>query len=203
MMMIVDILTWVFRSAFILGAALAFAAAVVWHGRSRGAWRRNPAGLIQMVLVLALGTVYGAVALRILTALPAVRRAAPGMDLAVLAVTAVAVWCTVAALGRFLVLVLTEQRDYRAEKGPSGPFPTMEGKVMSSNGTPNWRKRSYWADLAERIGWTAAEVVVAAISVDQLGLPAWAVMPTTIALAALKGLVARHVGTKGTAAIGG
>jgi hypothetical protein len=61
--------------------------------------------------------------------------------------------------------------------------------------------KAYWADLGERAAWTTAEVVVATVSVDQLGLPQWAIMPATVALMILKGLVARHVGRKDTAAL--
>lgn len=77
---------------------------------------------MQMTMVLALGTVLGAVALRILTNLESTKRMLPGVDLAVLMVAAVAVWAVVAALARFLVLVLREQPDYRAdhETEPNG-----------------------------------------------------------------------------------
>ena len=79
---------------------------------------------------------------------------------------------------------------------PNVPTPN-----ASSPSAPRWRQVGYWADLGERVAWTAAEVIVASISVDQLGLPGWAVMPATVALAGAKGLVAKHFGRKGTAAL--
>ncbi len=114
MMAYVDVLTWIFRSAFIAGACLSFSAAYIWHRRSRGAWRRSPAGAVTMVFVLSWGTMTGAVALRVLTVL--LQPYAPWLDVVVLLVVAVAVWAAVAAVGRLLVLVLTAQPDYRAEQ---------------------------------------------------------------------------------------
>lgn len=62
--------------------------------------------------------------------------------------------------------------------------------------------RRQWAqDAAERILWTGMEAVVAAISVDQLGLPSWAVAPVAVGLAMIKTLIAKRVGDPQTAAI--
>jgi hypothetical protein len=48
--------------------------------------------------------------------------------------------------------------------------------------------------LLAKAGWTAAEVVVAGVSVDQFGLPLWAILPAATALSAVKSYVAAHVG---------
>ncbi len=62
-------------------------------------------------LMLAFGVALSAVALRVVTNLPAVKEAAPGVDLAVLGVAGVALWVTVAALWRCVWLILKEQPD--------------------------------------------------------------------------------------------
>lgn len=49
-------------------------------------------------------------------------------------------------------------------------------------------------DAIERTAWTAAQAGLAAVTVEQLGLPLWAAAPVGAALAALKALVARKVG---------
>lgn len=62
--------------------------------------------------------------------------------------------------------------------------------------------RTKWAkDVAERVAWTAAEVVLSYVVVSSIGLPEWAVMPATAGLAWLKGVVAKHVGDPTSAAI--
>ena len=61
------------------------------------------------------------------------------------------------------------------------------------------RSRRFWLDLAERVGWTAAQVVLAGVTVDAFALPSWAVVPAAAFLAVVKGLVARHVGSADSA----
>jgi hypothetical protein len=68
-----------------------------------------------------------------------------------------------------------------------------------SSSTESKRKR-YFIDLLERVGWTFLEAGAAGISVDALDLPGWAIVPVATGLAALKGLAARHVGSQYTAA---
>jgi len=63
------------------------------------------------------------------------------------------------------------------------------------------RSRRFWLDLAERVVWTAAQVALAGVTVDVFDLPSWAVLPAAAALAAVKGLVARHVGDPDSAAM--
>lgn len=59
-------------------------------------------------------------------------------------------------------------------------------------------KKFRW-DLLERAGWTGAQAAVAVVSVEELGLPEWAVIPVAIGLAAVKGLIAKHVGNRESA----
>jgi hypothetical protein len=47
---------------------------------------------------------------------------------------------------------------------------------------------------AERVLWTAAQAGLATLSVDQFHLPTVYILPIASGLAALKALVARHVG---------
>ena len=56
-------------------------------------------------------------------------------------------------------------------------------------------------DSAERILWTAVEAGLAVVAVDQLGLPAWAILPAAAALAALKTFVASRIGNRESAAM--
>ncbi len=63
------------------------------------------------------------------------------------------------------------------------------------------RPRRYWVDLAERVGWTAAQVVLAGVTVEMLDLPGWAVPVVATGLAMAKGLVARKVGERDSAAL--
>ena len=49
-------------------------------------------------------------------------------------------------------------------------------------------------DLLERAFWTGAEAAVALVTVNQLDLDNWLIVPIGIALAALKALIARRVG---------
>ncbi len=120
MMVLVDVLTWLFRSAFIVGAVLAAIAAITWHRRSRGEWRERPGGIMQMTLIVSLAVVLTTVSLRIVTGVPAVKDALPGVDLAVLVLALVAVWGIVVALARFLIFVRSEQPNYR-NNVPDGP----------------------------------------------------------------------------------
>lgn len=60
---------------------------------------------------------------------------------------------------------------------------------------------SFNRDAAERVFWTGVEAVLGAIVVVQFGLPEWAIVPATMALAALKVFVARHVGDPKSAAL--
>lgn len=65
--------------------------------------------------------------------------------------------------------------------------------------TQNMKK--YLTDLAERVFWTAAEVIVGYVSIDALGLPKpWVPVAATV-LAAAKGVVAKHIGADDSAAI--
>jgi hypothetical protein len=72
---------------------------------------------------------------------------------------------------------------------------------MTETNVPGTRRpRRFWLDLGERVAWTAAQVALAGVTVDAFDLPSWAVLPTAAALAALKGLVARRVGSSDSAA---
>ncbi len=110
-MMLVDMLTWTFRVAFIVGGPLAVFGAVTYHRRTRGAWSLRPAGVMIFTLMLAFGVALSATALRILTNLPVVKAVLPGIDLAMLGVAGVALWTVVLALARCVWLILTEQPD--------------------------------------------------------------------------------------------
>lgn len=60
--------------------------------------------------------------------------------------------------------------------------------------------RKYLLDLAERVLWTLAQALVAYLTVEAVDWdPAYAV-PIAAALAVLKGLIAKHVGSGNTAA---
>lgn len=61
------------------------------------------------------------------------------------------------------------------------------------------KTRRFWLDLAERVGWTAAQVILAGVTVEAFDLPGWAVAPAAAVLAIVKGLVARHVGNPDSA----
>lgn len=75
---------------------------------------------------------------------------------------------------------------------------------MSEQIVPGTRRsRRFWLDLAERVGWTAAQVVLAGVTVEAFDLPTWAIAPATVGLSMLKGLVARHVGDPESASLGG
>lgn len=110
-MVLVDVLTWIFRAAFVVGGPMAVFGAVTYHRRTRGSWSLRPAGVMIFTLMLAFGVALSAVALRIITNVPMVKRAAPELDLTVLIVTAVALWVTVFSIGRCVWLILTEQPD--------------------------------------------------------------------------------------------
>ena len=56
-------------------------------------------------------------------------------------------------------------------------------------------------DALERILWTAIQAGLAVVAVDQLGLPAWAVLPVAVALAAAKTFVASRIGDRESAAM--
>lgn len=56
-------------------------------------------------------------------------------------------------------------------------------------------------DALERIIWTAIEAGLAVVAVDQLGLPAWAILPGAALLAALKTFVASRIGNRQSAAM--
>jgi hypothetical protein len=63
--------------------------------------------------------------------------------------------------------------------------------------------RAYLKDLAERVAWTAAEAGVALVAVETQDWSGTWVPVIATGLAALKGIIAKHVGkTKGTAALG-
>jgi len=73
---------------------------------------------------------------------------------------------------------------------------------MTEPNVPGTRRpRSYWTDLAERVGWTAAQVILAGVTVEALDLPPWAVPIVATGLAMAKGLVARKVGDPDSAAL--
>lgn len=55
-------------------------------------------------------------------------------------------------------------------------------------------------DAIERVFWTAVQVGLAAVAVDQIGLPEWAIVPVGAVLALVKAWVAKHVGDPNTAA---
>lgn len=61
--------------------------------------------------------------------------------------------------------------------------------------------KTFLRDLGERVFWTAAEVVIGYVSIDQVGLPKEYVPVATILLAAVKGIVARHIGDSNSAGI--
>lgn len=52
----------------------------------------------------------------------------------------------------------------------------------------------YFKDLAERVGWTAAEAAVAVVAVEAGDWPLWIAVPVATGLAAVKGFIAKHVG---------
>jgi len=54
-------------------------------------------------------------------------------------------------------------------------------------------------DLAERMFWTGAQAALAIVSVDALDIPQTYVIPIAIALAFIKGIVAKHVGNSDSA----
>jgi hypothetical protein len=54
-------------------------------------------------------------------------------------------------------------------------------------------------DALERVGWTAAQGALGAVTVVAADLPPWAFVPVTAAFAALKVLVARKVGDPNSA----
>ena len=60
----------------------------------------------------------------------------------------------------------------------------------------NYMNKSFYIKLAERMFWTAAEAAVAVVTVEQFDLPSYLIMPAATVLAAIKGFVARKVGTK-------
>lgn len=62
--------------------------------------------------------------------------------------------------------------------------------------------KKFVRDVAERTFWTAAEAGTAYLSTVQWDLDPVLTVPIATGLAALKGLIAKHVGTKNTAAIG-
>lgn len=60
----------------------------------------------------------------------------------------------------------------------------------------SWRR-----DAVERTVWTALQAALATVTVESLGLPAWAVAPVAALLAAVKAVVARRVGDPRTASL--
>lgn len=62
--------------------------------------------------------------------------------------------------------------------------------------------KKFVKDVAERTFWTAAEAGIAYLSTVQIDADPVLIIPIATALAALKGIVAKHIGTKNTAAIG-
>ena len=77
--------------------------------------------------------------------------------------------------------------------------------TIEPNAAPNVpgtrRPARFWVDLLERVTWTAAQVVLAGVTVEMFNLPGWAVPIVATGLAAAKGLVARQVGDHDTAAL--
>jgi hypothetical protein len=59
----------------------------------------------------------------------------------------------------------------------------------------------YQKDLLERVLATAAEAGISTIGVESLGLPAWAILPATIVLSAVKGYLAKFLAVKDTASL--
>jgi len=66
---------------------------------------------------------------------------------------------------------------------------------------PNFLKRipKKWRDVAARAGWTAAEVVVSAVSIEALNLPRELIPVAATGLSVLKSWIATKVGNPNTA----
>lgn len=62
--------------------------------------------------------------------------------------------------------------------------------------------RKWLRDAAERVGWTIAQVAIAAVAVEVASLPPAYAVPIAAALALLKAVVARHVGDPASARLG-
>lgn len=65
--------------------------------------------------------------------------------------------------------------------------------------TPRYRSSSFWTDWFERVAWTAAQVVLSLVTVDQLDLPTEMVPVLAAGLAAVKGFVAKMIGNSDSA----
>lgn len=104
-----DVLTWIFRAAYVAGAIAAFSTAVIWHKRTEGAWRLRPAGVLIMTLILALGVAFGSVALRVLAL--AVKGYVPWLESVSLVLALAGVLTVIGVLFWFLRMVVTVQPD--------------------------------------------------------------------------------------------
>lgn len=54
--------------------------------------------------------------------------------------------------------------------------------------------KRYAIDLAERVGWTAAEAAVGVIAVEAGNWPTWLALPVATGVAIVKGFLARKLG---------
>ena len=54
--------------------------------------------------------------------------------------------------------------------------------------------KRYAVDLAERVGWTAAEAAVGVIAVEAANWPTWLALPVATGVAIVKGFLARKLG---------
>jgi hypothetical protein len=61
--------------------------------------------------------------------------------------------------------------------------------------------KKFLVDLAERVGWTAAEAAISVAIVAMTPLQDWWVAPLTAGLSLVKGWIAKHVGDPSSAAL--
>lgn len=59
--------------------------------------------------------------------------------------------------------------------------------------------KKYLLDLGERMFWTGAQAALALVSIEAFDQSKWWVVPVAIALAGVKGFVARKVGSPDSA----
>lgn len=70
---------------------------------------------------------------------------------------------------------------------------------MSESSTPNYGNSTFLKDWAERVFWTGAQAVIAAVSFEQFDLPLWSLPIIAAGLAAVKGFVAKQIGDRDSA----
>ncbi len=201
-MTLMDALTWVFRSAFLLGVVIGVPATIRYQHRTHGTWRRRPAGVMLMLLIAGLTLTMVAVGVRVLMragrellgiAIP------EWVDLAVLSFSAAGVYAVVFGMAFCWWLVEYRQPDYSPDKAPPDNGKVVPMMSNGGSGRPRWRSWPFWKDFGERVGWTAAQAAVALVSVEALDLPGWSIPLAAAGLAALKAFVARQIGDEGTA----